>query len=157
MRILGVIRAASVCGAAVAASGCATTAVLQQELTKTNTQTVLAFEETVFNKHDVTGAFFHYVDLSFLQHTPSPTQDRDLAERAYAELVTQRYASSHLDVERAVAQGNLVVTQASWQPRPGAASIAVIDIFRVRDGRIIEHWDVIQSEDLQLPGIEGIL
>jgi len=150
MRVLRVIQAFGafgVCGAvAVAAGGCATSAVLEQELTKTNTQTVLAFEETVFNKHEVQEAFAHYVGPSFIQHTPRLLVDRDAALQAYEQLVTRQFPDSRLMVERTVAQADVVVTQGRWQQGLGGAlPIAVVDIYRLRDGRIVEHWDVVQD------------
>jgi len=29
-------------------------------------------------------------------------------------------------------------------PAPGERGVAIVEIFRVRDGKIAEHWDVIQ-------------
>jgi hypothetical protein len=70
MRTHRLIRAFGVGSLLLAASGCATTALLEQELVKTNTQTVLAFEETVFNKHEVQEAFRHYIGEGFIEHDP---------------------------------------------------------------------------------------
>jgi len=146
MRTLGVIRMLGLCGAVAVASGCATSALLEQELTKTNTQTVLAFEETVFNKHEVQEAFDHYVAPSFVQHDSRLSVDRGQALAAYAMLVMRRFPQSRLMVERTIAQGDLVATQGRWQQSYGhSAPVAVVDIFRLRGGRITEHWNVVQA------------
>ena len=53
-------------GAALTAAGCAVPgAVIRAEVAHTNTQTVLAFEETVFNKHQVKEGFERYVGPSY--------------------------------------------------------------------------------------------
>ena len=60
----------TVVGAAAAVTGCATSGLLiDAELARTNTHTVLAFEETVFNKHRVRDGFDRYVGAQFRQHS----------------------------------------------------------------------------------------
>jgi len=131
-------------------SGCATTAVLDQELAKTNTQTVLAFEETVFNKHEVGQAFAHYVGPTFRQHDPPLPGGRNAAMAAYQNVVTHAYPNSRLNVQRTVAQGNLVAAQGLWERDPGRVpTIAEVDIYRLENGRIVEHWNVAQERPAQ--------
>ncbi|MGH8207418.1 MAG: hypothetical protein ACRETK_11650, partial [Steroidobacteraceae bacterium] len=84
-------------------SGCATSAVFEQELAKSNTQTVLAFEETVFNKHEVGQAFAHYVGPTFQQHDPQLSGGRSAALAAYQNVVLHAYPHSRLNVQRTVA------------------------------------------------------
>jgi len=133
-------------------SGCATTAVFEQELAKTNTQTVLAFEETVFNKHEVKEAFGHYVGPTFRQHDPQRPDGRAAAMAAYQNLVTHVFPNSRLSVQRTVAQGNLVAAQGLWERNPGRSpGVAEVDIYRLENGRIIEHWNVAQELPADAP------
>jgi predicted SnoaL-like aldol condensation-catalyzing enzyme len=153
MRHRVLIGAFGVCSTIVAVSGCATTALLEQELTKTNTQTVLAFEETVYNKHEVREAFEHYVGEGFVEHdallagTSNATgrSDEVVAERAYRALIAREAPDARRVFTRSIAQGELVATQSDWNrgARTGDA-LSVVDIYRLRDGRIVEHWDVVQ-------------
>lgn len=145
------IRAIGVCGSIMAASGCATSALLEQELTKTNTQTVLAFEETVYNKHEVDEAFEHYVGEGFVEHDAllagaSGAADAAAVERAYRALIAREAPDAQRVFARSIAQGELVATQSQWNrgARTGDA-LSVVDIYRLREGRIVEHWDVIQA------------
>ena len=155
MRSRAVIRALGICIPLFAVSGCATSALLEQELTKTNTQTVLAFEETVFNKHEVQEAFGHYIGEGFVEHdarlagSPGRGSDDELgpaaqaAERAYRAMIARQGAQSHRTFGRSIAQGELVATQSQWTGLSGSSgSLSVVDIYRLREGRIIEHWDV---------------
>ncbi|MGH8115390.1 MAG: nuclear transport factor 2 family protein [Rhodanobacteraceae bacterium] len=143
----------SVGGAMAAAGGCATSAVLQQELTKTNTQTVLAFEETVFNKHEVSEAFAHYVGPNFVEHDShlrgaveksADPQQPPAVPQAYAALIVRLGRQSQRVFLRTIAQGDLVATQSRWDTGQ-APAINVVDIYRLHEGRIVEHWDVIQD------------
>jgi len=48
-------------------------------------------------------------------------------------------------VERTVAQGDLVAVQVFWDQKPGQTrGVAMVDIYRLVDGKIVEHWDVAQ-------------
>src|ERR1700693_6125702 len=134
-------------GAAATTTGCATSRYLiDAEVVRTNTHTVLAFEETVFNKHRVRDGFDRYVSAQFRQHGALLPDDRDAAITALSHLVTSEYPASRKIVERTVAQGDLVAVQAFWDQKPGETrGVAMVDIFRLVDGKIVEHWDVAQN------------
>lgn len=155
MRSHTVIRALGACIPLVAVSGCVTTALLEQELVKTNTQTVLAFEETVYNKHEVQEAFQHYIGDGFVEHDarlagiPRRSADGEFgpatqaAQRAYGALIAAQGPQAHRTFGRSIAQGQLVATQSQWNRSARAGdTLSVVDIYRLREGRIIEHWDV---------------
>ena len=140
------VLAALVVGAAALATGCATSGLLMDaEEARTNTHTVLAFEETVFNKHRVRDGFDRYVGAQFRQHGALLPDDRDAAITALSHLTSENPASRKI-VERTVAQGDLVAVQALWDQKPGETrGVATVDIFRLADGKIVEHWDVSQK------------
>jgi predicted SnoaL-like aldol condensation-catalyzing enzyme len=46
---------------------------------------------------------------------------------------------------RSIAQGQLVATQSLWERGGGTAALTVVDIYRLREGRIVEHWAVAQE------------
>lgn len=134
-------------GAAAASCGCATSKFLiDAEVARTNTHTVLAFEETVFNKHQVKEGFERYVAPGFRQHSAMLPADSEASIKFLSHLLTSEYPASRLTVERTVAQGDLVAVQVLWQRNPGEArDVAMVDIYRLADGRIVEHWDVVQN------------
>ena len=49
------------------------------------------------------------------------------------------------DVKRILVDGDHVVVHAHTVREPGTAGFAVIDIFRVQDGLIAEHWDALSE------------
>jgi predicted SnoaL-like aldol condensation-catalyzing enzyme len=142
------VLAALVVGAAAVAAGCASSGLLMDaEEARTNTQTVLAFEETVFNKHRVRDGFDRYVGVQFRQHSATLPDDRDATITALSHLLTSEYPASRKIVERTVAQADLVAVQALWQQKPGETrGVAMVDIFRLAGGKIVEHWNVAQSQ-----------
>jgi len=47
-------------------------------------------------------------------------------------------------VDRIIAAGNMVVTHVHVETAPDAPVLVFMDIYRVEDGKIVEHWDVMQ-------------
>jgi len=131
----------------VALTGCATSrAVIDAEVSRTNTQTVLAFEETVFNKHQVKDGFERYVGSTYTQHNPQVPDGKDGAIKALSYVLTSVFPRSRVIVKRTVAQRNLVAVHLLWDQKPGETrGVAIIDIFRLDNGKIVEHWDVTED------------
>lgn len=46
---------------------------------------------------------------------------------------------------RVIAEGDLVVLPVHSVRTPGTPGEAIVDIFRVEDAKVVEHWDVIQD------------
>jgi predicted SnoaL-like aldol condensation-catalyzing enzyme len=57
---------------------------------------------------------------------------------------TQFPQVSH-DIKRAVAEGDLVVTHMLLKTSPEDRGTALADFWRLEDGKIVEHWDVLQT------------
>lgn len=48
------------------------------------------------------------------------------------------------DIKRVIAEGDLVVVHVHMKMSDEDRGLAVIDIFRLEDGKIVEHWDAMQ-------------
>ncbi len=144
-------------GVLAVAGGCAaSTAALRQEEAKTNTQTVLAFEETVYNKHQEQEGFAHYVGGSYREHDARLGEGREAAIRALSQLV-RAYPGSRVTVQRTIAQGNLVAVQLMWSAQSAPdRGIPRVDIYRLEEGRIFEHWSVAQ-EALPITALDNVV
>jgi predicted SnoaL-like aldol condensation-catalyzing enzyme len=57
-----------------------------------------------------------------------------------------QFPELHLDIKRVIAEDDLVVTHSNLHLKPpGDLGMAVADFWRIADGKIVEHWDVVQE------------
>jgi len=135
---------------ALSLSACATSGpVARAAQAQQNTAVVLAFLDTVFNRHEVDAAFKMYVGPGYRQHNPKVADGRDAAIAGLTRLTHEVYPELRQEVKRTVAQGDLVTVHTrqtrSAAERASGRGMAIIDIFRLERGRIVEHWDVVED------------
>lgn len=107
-----------------------------------NRQTVIAFYERAFNDRDPAGAVADHAGQVYIQHNPSAPDGTD-GFIAFATAFVEQHPGLHIDVKRAVAEGDMVVTH-SRMTIPGAPDTAIFDLWRLEDDKVVEHWDAIQ-------------
>lgn len=116
-----------------------------QSQTARNKANALAFYELAFNKHKLQEAVDKYVGAQYLQHNPGVADGGQAFVDAFAPFLKQ-HPQSRAEVKRVIAEGDLVVMHVFSQTSPQDRGEAVVDIFRFdRNGKIVEHWDVIQA------------
>ena len=79
----------------------------------------------------------------YIQHNPQVPTGREAFVQFVAGLLEQNPEATY-DIKRVIAEGDHAVLHAHLKMRPDDPGRAVADIFRVQNGRIGEHWDVIQ-------------
>ena len=110
---------------------------------ETNKQTVLAYLNTAFNEKKPAEAVEKYGGSHYIQHNPQ-APDGFEAFIQFAGGFLEQFPQTSFDIKRAVAEGDLVVTHSLLKTSPGDRGTAVADFFRLEDGKVVEHWDVMQ-------------
>jgi len=88
-----------------------------------------------------------YLVPGYIQHNPTVADGPDEFIRG-VHLLRQQYPNMRLDIKRVIAEGDLVATHShvEFEPdNPENRGGAFMDFFRLEDGKIVEHWDVIQQ------------
>ncbi|MFO1078132.1 MAG: nuclear transport factor 2 family protein [Planctomycetota bacterium] len=106
-------------------------------------QVVLAFYEQALVQKQVRAAFEHFASSAFVEHKPDVPGGTREATIRYLEDLVASLPTARWEVLRTVAEGDVVAPHARFLPAPEAAAYAIADFFRVQDGAIVEHWDVV--------------
>ena len=119
---------------------CAAQASPEQEAA--NKAAVLAFYEKGLNQKDADAAL-KYVGDRYVQHNPNAA-DGPEGFRQFIAFLRDKYPASHSEIKRVFTDGDYVILHVHAVREPGPRGNAIIDIFRLEGGKIVEHWDAVQ-------------
>lgn len=108
-----------------------------------NKETVRAFYDLAFNQKKPEEAVARYVGSTYTQHNPT-AGDGPQPFIEFANGFVGQFPGLRVDIKRVLAEGDLVVTHSLLKTSPEDRGTAAADIFRLEDGKVVEHWDVLQ-------------
>lgn len=115
-----------------------------------NKALVLEAMTSLFQRHDASAVQRLYAD-EYIQHNPDIPQGRQALQTLVANLPSEVYYEPGM----MIAEGQFVAIHGrirGWAEQPQV----VVDIFRVENGKLAEHWDVLQNEIPPKNAVGGI-
>ncbi|WP_030435802.1 nuclear transport factor 2 family protein, partial [Actinoplanes subtropicus] len=107
-----------------------------------NKEMVLHFYEELFGRGNL-AVIDEYLGDEYIQHNPHAPNGAD-ALRGFVTGFRQRFPGLRHTIVHAIAEDDLVLLHSKAELAPGTVQ-GVADLFRVRDGKVVEHWDVLQE------------
>jgi predicted SnoaL-like aldol condensation-catalyzing enzyme len=80
---------------------------------------------------------------TYTQHNPA-IGDGKAALIGFFQEFWKKHPTSVYHLKRILAENDLVAIHYHWVVEPGVFERAIVDIFRIENDRLVEHWDVVQ-------------
>jgi predicted SnoaL-like aldol condensation-catalyzing enzyme len=110
---------------------------------ETNKKNVQEFYDFLINKKDFDSAR-KYMGNRYKQHNPL-VADGPEGLNAFCEFLKANFPEAHSEIKQVFADGDYVILHVHSTRTPGTRGRAIIEIFRLENGKIDEHWDTIQE------------
>lgn len=108
-----------------------------------NKKTVAAFYDAVLNQKDFDAAA-KYLGNRYTQHNPVAA-DGPQGLKGFIAFLKEKFPNNHSEIKRIFADGDYVIVHVHAVREPGTRGNAIVDIFKLENGKVVEHWDVIQE------------
>jgi predicted SnoaL-like aldol condensation-catalyzing enzyme len=108
-----------------------------------NKKTVRDFYEAAINQKDFAAAS-KYLGPKYIQHNPRAADGAE-GLKGFLAFLKDKFPNSRSEIKRVLADGDYVVLHVHAVREPATLGQAIIDIFRLENGKIVEHWDVTQD------------
>jgi len=119
-----------------------------------NKKAVVEFYEAGLNRKDFEAAS-KYIGPRYVQHNPG-AQDGIEGFKGFLAFLREKFPNSHSEIRRVFADGDYVILHVHAVREPGTRGRAIVDIFRLEQGKIVEHWDVAQDIPEKMPHNNGM-
>ena len=111
----------------------------QQEANK---KAVVEFYEKAINEKDFEAAS-KYMGARYTQHNPNAA-DGPEGLKAFLLFLKEKFPASRSEIKHVFADGDYVILHVHAVRETGARGSAIVDIFKLENGKVVEHWDVVQ-------------
>jgi predicted SnoaL-like aldol condensation-catalyzing enzyme len=141
-RMIAAATAFAACSTAQAAAGPVKTCNRSAE---SNRSVIVAFYKEGLVGLQPRSAFERYVTPGFVEHKPDVPEGTREATVKFLEQLIADVPQAKWEIVRTIAEGDLVFLHGRFTPAAGAPPYAIADIFRLKDCKIVEHWDVVAA------------
>ena len=107
-----------------------------------NKQTIVSFYELALNNKDFEAAS-KLIGPRYVQHNPLIADDIH-GLKGFIGYLRETFPELRAEIKSIFAERDFVIAHVHGVRVPGQRGSAIVDIFKLEDGRIVEHWDVIQ-------------
>ncbi|MEU1268305.1 nuclear transport factor 2 family protein [Streptomyces sp. NPDC005799] len=114
----------------------------EAKMTVPTSREVLEGFLSTLQAHGARRAFEQYAVEDYVQHNPKAGRGR---EGAIAYLEEEAAKGGRATVKRIISDGAMVALHLHMEFTDGSPDLAIVDIWRVEEGKLAEHWDVAQE------------
>ena len=119
-----------------------------------NKKAVIDFYDKALNQKDFEAAS-KYFGPRYIQHNPG-APDGIEGFKTFVNFLKEKFPQSHSEIKKVFADGDHVILHVHAVREPGTRGRAIVDIFRLENGKIVEHWDVAQDIPDKMPHNNGM-
>jgi len=110
---------------------------------ETNKKNVAAFYDFLINKKDFQAAS-RFIGTEYKQHNPLVADNPEGLEE-FVNFLRTEFPEAKSEIKRVFADGDYVILHVHSLRKLNTRGRAIVEIFRLEDGKIVEHWDVLQE------------
>ena len=107
-----------------------------------NKKIIAEFYDAALNQKDFEKAS-KYLGTRYTQHNPVAA-DGPEGLKAFLAFLKDKFPNNRSEIKRIFADGDYVIVHVHAVREPGTRGNAIIDIFKLENGKVVEHWDVVQ-------------
>jgi predicted SnoaL-like aldol condensation-catalyzing enzyme len=107
-----------------------------------NKKAVVEFYNAALNEKDFDKAS-KYLGARYTQHNPNAA-DGPEGLKGFIAFLKDKFPNNKSEIKRVLADGDYVIVHVHAVREPGTRGNAIIDIFKLENGKVVEHWDAVQ-------------
>jgi len=105
-----------------------------------NKRAVAEFYDKAINQKDFEAAAT-YLGPRYVQHNQAAA-DGPEGLKGFLGFLRAKFPNARSEIKKSFADGDYVILHVHSMREPGTRGVAIVDIFKLENGKIVEHWDV---------------